>query len=586
MFEQFKRFEPGAIDGWLHSARLCEAEGELEQAFHFYNNVLQLNPDHPDALHGTVRYYRHYNSDREAIRVLEKLVLLFPHDFGAQITLRECRLTLAEKMSIDAEIEQDRDIREELQYRVALEYKELHGDEKVIQYIGELHIMHELNDALYVLWAQACHRQDRNQEATAVLRLSENAFRPEKESGFEIYFERGQLYLEMENSAKALPDLKRATQLDPEHAKAWHLLAYAAHLQVHNELSIQYSDKAIALDPDTYEYRSLRAYVYYNNKCFEEALQDYRYLETSDDDYPVDWLQKGIAHLKLGQYEQSIRAFEVSQSEEQSPENLLEVPYYLSIVYAKLRQTDKALECIRQFRRGKPGDSRGPLLEGDIFREQGWSRQAIDVYKQGLEQFPDDEELARMTILCAMDADPQESHAILNEMARKMWDMSSLKLWGLLFVARYLIEAQDWERFRSCFEIYLDGEPPENIDSHIWLYAGICAYRTGHLDEALLELGKAYEEGHGGEVCSYLSMVYYDMGNIEMALNYADEAIREQPEHPDYIRRHQGMQAQKSRASFSLRDIFKKRKPAYEQWPSMIPLQYLVPEEPVSLHFV
>lgn len=209
-----------AIDGWLHSARLCEAEGELVQAFHFYNNVLQLNPDHPDALHGTVRYYRHYNSDREAIRVLEKLVLLFPHDFGAQITLRECRLTLAEKMSIDAEIEQDRDIREELQYRVALEYKELHGDEKVIQYIGELHIMHELNDALYVLWAQACHRQDRNQEATAVLRLSENAFRPEKESGFEIYFERGQLYLEMENSAKALPDLKRATQLDPEHAKA------------------------------------------------------------------------------------------------------------------------------------------------------------------------------------------------------------------------------------------------------------------------------------------------------------------------------------------------------------------------------
>jgi|GEM_PF-5922118 len=586
LFDRLTECEPETIDGWLHSARLLEAGGHLEQAFHLYNRVLELNPDHPDALNGLVRYYKCQSNEEEAIHILEKLVSLYPHDMETQITLIESRLTLIEVMNKAAEIEEDRRVRETIQHRVALEYMDFYGDEQVIQYISELHILNELNETLYVLWAQACIRRERNQEAMAILLLlAENSVNEAGNSEFEICFERGKLYIQMGNSAKAIPDLEKAIRLNKTNAEAWHSLAYACHLQAQNELCIQYSDKAIELDPDMYKYRSLRAHIYYNKEFYKEALLDYEHVDLSDGDYPFDWILKSITLLKLGRYEEAIQAFEASRNYDQSEEDLLEIPYYLSIAYARLGKTSKALEYIHQFRREKPDDSKGPLLEGDIFREQGSIQQAMSVYKNGFEEFPGEEELARMTIVCAMELDFQEKDAKLNVMAKKMIDMESLNPWLLLFVARYLVETQAWERYRSFVKGYLDDEPADNIDPRFWLYSGIVAYRTGNLDQALLELDKAYRGRLEGEACSYLSMVYYDMGNMEQALIYANKAIQEQPKHPDYLRRLEGMRAHVVHRKISFRNMFVRRKRAYEQWPSMVSLQHLVPQEPISLHF-
>lgn len=80
-------------------------------------------------------------------------------------------------------------------------------------------------------------------------------------------------------------------------------------------------------------------------------------------------------------------------------------------------------------------------------------------------------------------------------------------------------------------------------------------------------------------------MVYYDKHDWDQALAYAEEAIHSQPDHPDYVVRRNAIAARAAERGFSFLKKLRKSKPAYELWPSTVPLQHLEPDEVMDLHF-
>ncbi|QLG38242.1 MULTISPECIES: J domain-containing protein [unclassified Paenibacillus] len=582
LFERLIELVPESIDGLLHRARLLENAGHLELSVNLYNKILELHPNHLDALNGLARYHQHHGDDAKAIHLLQRIVSIHPFDFEAQIALIELNLALVEAQKKTAEDEKDWSARKELQRLVALSYVEMDEDEQLLRYMAEIHMADKLDEGLYVLWAQACIRMEKNEEALEILKNAEMAAIEAEGDIFAILFERGQLHLEMGNSPEAILDLDKSTQLNPSHAGAWHSLAIAHHRQEQNMKCIYFSDKAIELDPHVYAYRSLRAFCYYINGRYEEALVDYEHVTLDDSDHTMDWFRKGFSHLKRQQYAEALQSLKVSQTFGCSTNT----PYYLAVAHARLGEGVQALEEVRTFRRENPEDPDGPLLEGDILREQGRVNEALNVYRNGLNENPGTYELIRMVIVCVMESDVQKRDDILNRLAEEMSNFDSIQLWGILFITRYHVESHSWERALSWVEVYIDGEPSENIDPHIWLYAGIAAYRMGDLNQALLDLDKAYRGGLEGDVCSYLSMVYYDIGNMDRARIYAEKAVREQPEHPDYVLRWEAIVARAEQRGLPFWRRLRKSKPAYELWPSRLPLQHLMPDDVVSLHFV
>lgn len=581
LFERLAALEPDAVDGLLHSARLLHAAGQKEQAEQLYRKVLEREPHQLDALYGLALFYQEQGELETALHIVEQIITQYPHDLEMQITLLELKQKRVEQKIRAAEQQADAVVRRTLQREAAEGYAELWNDEQLVQYLGEINVNEELDAALYLLWAQGFVRIGKGEEGIEALQYAEAAAGREGISSFPILLERGQLHLRMDHNTAAIEDLGRAAEMEPSHAEVRHLLASAYQREDQLEPAIELSGQAIALNSEPYEYYSLRALCYFRMGRYEEALADYEIVVVKEHDFANAWYRKGFAHLKLGQYADAIQSLETSLVHEHEAV----IYYYLAIARAKLGEMEQALQDIRQFRSENPEDQDGPLIEGDILRLQGQFIQAHDTYVNGLNEHPNVYELAKMAVVCVMESDKQDKDSHLNKLADMMSNMETVETWGLLFITRYLVEVQDWASVRAYVEAYIDGEEPEDIDPHIWLYSGIAAYHAGDMDQAILELGKAYGAGLRGDVCSALSMVYYDKHDWDQALAYAEEAIHSQPDHPDYVVRRDAIAARAAERGFSFLKKLRKSKPAYELWPSTVSLQHLEPDEVMDLHF-
>ncbi|MGF9699840.1 tetratricopeptide repeat protein [Paenibacillus sp. MABNR03] len=582
LFERLAALEPDAVDGLLHSARLLHAAGQKEQAEQLYRKVLEREPHQLDALNGLALFYQEQGELDTALTMVEQIVVLHPHDVEMQITLLELKQKRVEQKIRAAEQEADAVIRRSMQREAAQGYAELWNDEQLVQYLGEINTNEELDAALYLLWAQGFVRIGKGEEGIEALQYAEAAASREGISSFPILLERGQLHLRMDNNTAAIQDLGRAVELEASHAEVRHLLASAYQREDQLESAIELSGQAIELNSEPYEYYSLRALCYFRMGRYEEALTDYEIVVVKEPDFANAWYRKGFAHLKLGQYTEAVHSLETSVAYEHESV----IYYYLAIARARLGEMEQALEDIRQFRSEDPEDQDGPLIEGDILRLQGQMFQAHNTYVNGLHEHPNVYELAKMAVVCIMESDIQEKDTHLNKLAEMMSNMESVETWGLLFIARYLVEIKDWGSVRAYVEAYVDGEEPGDIDPHIWLYSGIAAYYAGDMDLAVLELGKAYGAGLRGDVCSVLSMVYYDKNEWDQALAYAEEALHSQSNHPDYVVRRNAIAARAAERGFSFLKKLRKSKPAHELWPSTVPLQYLMPDDVIDLHFI
>lgn len=155
----------------------------------------------------------------------------------------------------------------------------------------------------------------------------------------EIYFCRGTVDYMSGRSAEAISDFKRATQLNPQCAKAYNNRG-SAHLALGQyREAISNFNHAIELDP---AYRSAyhnRANAYLGSGQYTQAVLDYSNTLNLDPGFAKAYLGRGYAHLAEGKYAQAVSDY--TRVIDLKPDTA-KAHYMRAISYAYLAEHDKA----------------------------------------------------------------------------------------------------------------------------------------------------------------------------------------------------------------------------------------------------
>ncbi|MDX1451480.1 MAG: type IV pilus biogenesis/stability protein PilW [Oleiphilaceae bacterium] len=128
----------------------------------------------------------------------------------------------------------------------------------------------------------------------------------------EKYVQLGLEYIKRNELIRARKHLKRALQLDPQHAAAHAALGLIYHEDAENKLAEKSFKQAIEIDPTYTRGRTYYGAFLFSQERFQEALEQFQ-LASEDTGYASrDQVFTNIAlcHLKLGNNAQALEAYE------------------------------------------------------------------------------------------------------------------------------------------------------------------------------------------------------------------------------------------------------------------------------------
>lgn len=176
-------------------------------------------------------------------------------------------------------------------------------------------------------------------------------------------------YMDTGLASKALEDIDAALAIDPTSAEAWTAKG-DAHLRLHSaevETSMEYYDRAIALDQQCEAAWRSRARLFTKERSYPEAIRDYSKLIDMSGKH-VDAFERGLARQALNQHDAAISDFDLAI------ECKADVPAYYgrrSVSWSKLKQFDKAIADV------------GTAIDLDTDNPSGFSHRAAYRVRQG-----------------------------------------------------------------------------------------------------------------------------------------------------------------------------------------------------------
>lgn len=196
-------------------------------------------------------------------------------------------------------------------------------------------------------------------------------------------------------------------------------------------------------------------------------------------------------------------------------------------IYAKIGQVDKGRERLQALRRVNTDPDiriRLTLAEGRMLRQSDDDKASIEVFSQGLEEFPDNVEILYAHALTAenlgledvferdlrrvIEIEPENAHA-LNALGYFLADRET----RLDEAEGYLVKA-----------IRLLPEDPAIIDSMGWLN-----YRQGRYEKAIVFLRKAFSKLVDPEIAAHLGEVLWVTGDEKSATEIWNKGLEQQP---------------------------------------------------------
>lgn len=149
---------------------------------------------------------------------------------------------------------------------------------------------------------------------SACVTTSDSSFarKADPQEAVERYVQLGLEYIKRNELTRARKHLKRALQLDPEHAAAHAALGLIYHEDAENKLAEEAFKKSIELDPDYTRGRTYYGAFLFSQQRYDEALVQF---QTASEDTAYasrDQVFTNIAlcHLKLGQRPQALDAYQ------------------------------------------------------------------------------------------------------------------------------------------------------------------------------------------------------------------------------------------------------------------------------------
>jgi tetratricopeptide (TPR) repeat protein len=366
------------------------------------------------------------------------------------------------------------------------------------------------------------------------------------------------LALRADRPEEARASVERALQLRPEWIQAMLLRARILVAQGESAEAVRYLGEMVQRHPDERDLRLGYARLLIDANQLEQALAQFQVLRKDNGNDEDVLFTLGLLSMELGRPEQA-REYLLKLADR--GERVYEARYFLGQMAESERHFDEAdrwyagvkggryyldarirqallparqgdVEGARKRLQaipvsGREAEARVSLAEGDMLREAGRLREALEVYNHALEKFPDDADLlyARALLAERMDDlnraetdlrqilshDPDSAEA-LNALGYTLADRTDRYQEALGYIQRALA---------------LKPNDPYILDSMGWVQ-----YRLKNYGEALKYLHRAMDLQQDPEIASHLGEVLWVTGARDEAKRVWDRALQASPNSP------------------------------------------------------
>ena len=266
---------PAQIHSKFEQAYHCHLQGKIAQAQALYEEVLNLEPDHVDALHLSGVAAAQMNNHRKAVELIGKAIALYPRNEAFHcnqgVAFNELKEFAAAAASFDKAV------------AIKPDYHEAHYQRGIsLQGLK----MHEA--------AVACY--DR-----AI------AIRPDY---LEAYYRRGIALQELRKFDAAIASYDKAITIKPDFAEAYANRGNALQELNRFDAAVESFDMAVTIKPDVAETHYNRANALKKLKRYESALESYDRANAIRPDYPEAFHNLGLMRQELNQLDAALACFD------------------------------------------------------------------------------------------------------------------------------------------------------------------------------------------------------------------------------------------------------------------------------------
>jgi tetratricopeptide (TPR) repeat protein len=167
------------------------------------------------------------------------------------------------------------------------------------------------------------------------------------------YFKRAVIYFNMEDTDKAVKDLKKAMELTPNYLDARILyLQYLLSVK-NNQEAKKFSQSSIELYPKDPAPLKYFGDVFFKEGAYEEAIGLYKKIIPLVPKAPYTYLAMGKSYQSLGKYPEAIESFQKTLS--QNPE-LFEAYFNLAYCYSETGKLNEAISNLETYLKKIPKD--------------------------------------------------------------------------------------------------------------------------------------------------------------------------------------------------------------------------------------
>lgn len=607
---------PDELEGYLRLGDIYLKRQDYRQAFAAYQQVLRREDNQPQALRGLACCYAARGSLTEAKLLFEQLVEAVPADIELVIQL----MTVTQALLADLKRQAAATPGDE---RLWLQMASLHFELKQYtecrQAIEKIKSPANKNADLYLLQGQLLVGQNQSKQAVEYYNLALAAAQQAGGNGYDILIQRGIAKANMKEWQESIEDLAAAMAINPfdpevlsnladscrrlgfkiqtaDHA-ADKAVPYTQYLQ-----AVELCDKAIALHPaPPVDYYSTRSLAYYHLRNFTMAKADFVKVVRYYYSWALAWYRKAYCHHQLAEYQEAKTCFETGlRWDKLEPDS--DVRFYLALAMAHSGDYQAALETIRQYQKtGENGIkiynfrmfenghnkirqiAKRYLLAADLYRLQDqWDEAGLE-YEKMLKEAPGSQPLFTLAVRYFLSRRWfAKARDVLVGMAGQWPESTAILLpliWTQMETGEWLQAEQTAIRY---FQVIEKTAEPANPISYY--YYGRSLYQMGKYQAAQSCLATFCSQDSSAQAASYLSLVYYELGDKQQAVVWAKQALDADGRQVDYQQRYQGILREIDKKPFL--GIFNKRQDSRKAWPSTADIHHHAVEELPKFHLL
>lgn len=474
------------IDGYFRRADLYIKFEQYKDALKDYQWLLEKIPEDPNALSGLAKCHRMLGNLLEAKTIYEYIFELYPYDMDAyfQICSINYKLINRYRLELKEKLED-----EGLRIEIAQLLYELELYEECFEEIKEMMDSQQSNSSLLFLIGKVLCKLNKYEDGMEWLQKALDLAYANGENGYEILVERGRNHLTNENRDKAIEDFLLAVKINSYDAELLYLLAETFRQKEMYNDSLETINKAIAINPDKWIYRSTRGLLYFYNYNYARARDEHQIVVEGNHQFSEAWFRLGYSYLKLGDYINAERNLTKSIDWDINYNELIWVYLVRAVNYITIGKNDLALKDVLKYKKEKPKDFGGYLMAGYIYCLINNKDKAIIEFCNGSDKIQNSFSLAKAAFCSFYEQNLIEKGIVY---LKRMIDIDLEDEWLQIMVAKIFMQLKEEKDAFLLIDYYCDVIKKKKGEAcqEIYLFALIAHIKNIENEETVVRNNK------------------------------------------------------------------------------------------------